>query len=133
MFVLMSFVVYIVFTVFRFLWRLVSITYMVSWFLRICDMVFSSISFVCWGIFTVWWDRYLDVGSKVLFSSYGFYSFLGGVLFTGRKLEVFSSMGSFRVVGMMVGLVLGVGVEVTTGGRVRISSWRDLEFSGRLF
>ena len=33
-------------------------------------------------------------------------------------------MGSFRVAGMMGDSALGAGVEVTTGGRDRTSSWR---------
>lgn len=48
---------------------------------------------------------------------------------TGRKSEAFSPMGSFRVAGMMADSALGAGVEVTTGGRDRTSSWRGLGLS----
>lgn len=39
-------------------------------------------------------------------------------------------MGSLRVAGKMAGSALGAGVEVTTGGRDRTSSWKGLELAG---
>lgn len=46
---------------------------------------------------------------------------------TGRKSEAFSPMGSLRVAGITAGSALGAGVEVTTTGWGKTSSWRGPE------
>lgn len=119
-------------TVSRFLWRLVSTTYMVSWPLRICDMASSSTSSACWGTFTAYGDDTQMLAQKQIAHSFPFQPStppLGQVLLTGKKSEAFKPMGSFRVAGMIAGSPLGTGVAVITDGRAGTSSCKEQRLS----